>query len=61
MTSNFVNPKSLANTTMSIGILMLVLTAFVVIVRLFSNYHATVGSAGMIVLFHEDGAEEIEQ
>lgn len=46
---------------MSIEILVLFLTAFVVIVGLFSNYDANVGSAGMLVSFHEDGAEEIEQ
>lgn len=43
MSSNFVDPESLANTIMAIGILMLVLTAFVVIVRLFTNYYGTRG------------------
>lgn len=43
VTSNFVNPESLASTTMGIGICMLVLTAFVVTVRLFSNYKAARG------------------
>lgn len=42
-TSNFINPESLATTFMGIGVFMLVLTAIVVIVRLFSNYRATRG------------------
>lgn len=43
MTSNFANPESLANVMMSIELFIFVLTAFVVIVRLFSNYKATRG------------------
>ncbi|MCJ1265998.1 hypothetical protein MMC22_005880 [Lobaria immixta] len=43
MTSNFIDPESLATTTMGIGIVMLLLTIFVVIARLFSNYRATRG------------------
>lgn len=41
--SNFVNPESLATPAIVIGVSMLVMTAFVVIVRLFSNYHAARG------------------
>lgn len=43
VTSNFVDPESLATTTMSVAISILSLTALVVSVRLFSNYHAIRG------------------
>ncbi|MCJ1430187.1 hypothetical protein MMC29_008103 [Sticta canariensis] len=43
MTSNFVDPESLATKILSTGIFILVLTAFVVTVRLFSNYRAIRG------------------
>lgn len=41
--SNFVDPESLAKAMMDTEIFMLVLTTFVVKIRLFSNYRATRG------------------
>lgn len=43
MSSNFVDPESLANIMMPVEISMLVSTVLVVIVRLLSNHHATRG------------------
>lgn len=43
ITSNFVNPESLANTILHIAISMLVSTTLVVFVRLSTNYHTTRG------------------
>lgn len=43
MTSDFVDPESLAAKTLCTGIFMLVLTVLVVTIRLFSNYRATRG------------------
>lgn len=42
-TSNPIDPESLANAMMVVGISMLVLTTVVVFIRLFSNHHATRG------------------